>query len=141
MTDIAASLGISQLKKINKFLIKRNDIAKKYKKLLNSLPIKIQKILPGNYSSYHLFIIQFDLKNLKLTYEKIFKIFRKNKYYVNLHYAPLHLSPYFRKIGFKKGYFPVSEKYGASSISIPIYYDLKLKDQFNVVNLIKRILC
>ena len=141
MTDIAASLGISQLKKINKFLIKRNDIAKKYKKLLNSLPIKIQKILPGNYSSYHLFIIQFDLKNLKLTYEKIFKIFRKNKYYVNLHYAPLHLSPYFRKIGFKKGHFPVSEKYGASSISIPIYYDLKLKDQFNVVNLIKRILC
>ena len=141
MTDIAASLGISQLKKIKKFLIKRNDIAKKYKKLLNSLPIKIQKILPGNYSSYHLFIIQFDLKNLKLTYEKIFKIFRKNKYYVNLHYAPLHLSPYFRKIGFKKGYFPVSEKYGASSISIPIYYDLKLKDQFNVVNLIKRILC
>ena len=141
MTDIAASLGISQLKKINKFLIKRNDIAKKYKKLLNSLPIKIQKILPGNYSSYHLFIIQFDLKNLKLTYEKIFKIFRKNKYYVNLHYAPLHLSPYFRKIGFKKGYFPVSEKYGASSISIPIYYDLKLKDQFNVEKIKKRILC
>jgi UDP-4-amino-4,6-dideoxy-N-acetyl-beta-L-altrosamine transaminase len=140
MTDIAASLGISQLKKINKFLIKRNDIAKKYKKLLNNLPIKTQKILPGNYSSYHLFIIQFDLKNSKLTYDQIFKLFRKNKYYVNLHYAPLHLSPYFRKIGFKKGHFPVSEKYGASSISIPIYYDLPPKELKKFVKIIKKLI-
>ena len=124
-----------------KFLVKRNNIADRYKKLLNNLPIKIQKILPENYSSYHLFIIQFNLKNSKLSYEKIFKLFRKNKYYVNLHYMALHLSPYFKKIGFKKNNFPISERYQNNSLSIPIYFDLKLKDQLKVVNLIKKILC
>ena len=105
MNDISAAIGISQLKKIKKFLKRRNEIAKFYKKLLKDLPIKVQKILPENYSSYHLFIIQLDLNHFKFSYSKIFKLLRKKKYYVNLHYMPIHLSPYFKKIGFKIGQY------------------------------------
>ena len=137
MNDISAAIGISQLKKIKKFLKKRNEIAKFYKKLLKDLPIKVQKILPENYSSYHLFIIQLDLNHFKFSYSKIFKLLRKKKYYVNLHYMPIHLSPYFKKIGFRKGQYPVSEKYGKTALSIPIYFGLKLNEIKKFIKVLK----
>lgn len=137
MNDISAAIGISQLKKIKKFLKKRNEIAKFYKKLLKDLPVKVQKILPENYSSYHLFIIQLDLNHFKFSYNKIFKLLRKKKYYVNLHYMPIHLSPYFKKIGFRKGQYPVSEKYGKTALSIPIYFGLKLNEIKNFIKVLK----
>lgn len=137
MNDISAAIGISQLKKIKKFLKKRNEIAKFYKKLLKDLPIKVQKILPENYSSYHLFIIQLDLNHFKFSYNKIFKLLRKKKYYVNLHYMPIHLSPYFKKIGFRKGQYPVSEKYGKTALSIPIYFGLKLSQIKKFIKVLK----
>ena len=52
---------------------------------------------------------------------------------------PVHLSPYFRKIGFKKKDFPNSEKYQENSLSIPIFNDLKKKNFLQIVNLIKSI--
>ncbi len=137
MSDISAAIGISQLKKIKKFLKRRNEIAKYYKKLLKDLPIKVQKILPENYSSYHLFIIQLDLNHFKFSYNKIFKLLRKKKYYVNLHYMPIHLSPYFKKIGFRKGQYPVSEKYGKTALSIPIYFGLRLNEIKKFIKVLK----
>ena len=137
MNDISAAIGISQLKKIKKFLKRRNEIAKFYKKLLKDLPIKVQKILPENYSSYHLFIIQLDLNHFKFSYNKIFKLLRKKKYYVNLHYMPIHLSPYFKKIGFRKGQYPVSEKYGKTALSIPIYFGLRLNEIKKFIKVLK----
>ena len=72
MNEIEASLGISQLKKINSFSEKRNKLAKRYKKKMLNLPIKFQKIDEKNYSSYHLFIINL-LKNKHIKkYDKIF---------------------------------------------------------------------
>ncbi len=139
MSDISAALGISQLKSLGKFLKKRNLIAKKYNYFLKNLPIHTQKILPQNYSSYHLFIIQIDLKKSKISYNKIIKLFRKKNFFVNLHYAPVHLSPYFKKIGFKKNNFPISENYQENSLSIPIFSDLKEKTFLKIINLIKSI--
>ena len=139
MNDISAALGISQLKRINQFIKRRNKIAKLYNNLLKDIPIKTQKILPYNYSSYHLFIIQFDLKKTKLTYNQIFDLFRNNNYYVNLHYMPLHLSPYFKKLGFRKNDFPNSEEYQKKTLSLPIFYDLKKISVIKIVNLIKKI--
>jgi UDP-4-amino-4,6-dideoxy-N-acetyl-beta-L-altrosamine transaminase len=126
MNDISAALGISQLKRIKKFLIKRNLIAEKYKKKFENLSISTQLVSEEKKSSYHLFIIKFDLNRIKLSYKKIFNSLRKKKYYVNLHYRPLHLSPYFVRAGFKKNSFPVAEDFGKSALSIPIYYDLNI---------------
>jgi len=137
MNDISAALGISQISRLNFFLKQRNHIATIYKNLLKNLPIKIQKINKHNFSSYHLFVIQFDLKKTKYSYEKIFKVFRKNKFFVNLHYMPLHLNPFFRKKNFKKGNFPNAEYYGNTSLSIPIYVDMKEEKINKVFKLIK----
>ena len=140
MNELSAALGISQLKKLKKFINKRNQIAKNYIDELKNFPIQFQKIEKYNLSSYHIMIVKFDLNKLKLNYKQIFNKFRKNRIFVNLHYSALHLNPYFRRMGFKKKQFLNSEDYSKSSLSVPNYYDLKKSDFNKVIKIIKSII-
>ena len=124
MNDIQASLGISQLKRIKLFVTKRNAIAKLYEKELQNLPITFQEVDESFKSSYHLFIIKVLNKAL---HKKLFEYLRKNSIFVNLHYLPLHLHPFYKKFKFKKGDYPNSENYSERAISIPVYPNLTKK--------------
>lgn len=137
MNELSASLGLSQLSMVNKFTKERNKIAYKYRELFKNLPVRFQKIEKYNYSSYHLMVIKLDLEKFKYTYKKIFNKLRAKGYYVNLHYMPLHLSPYFQKNGFKKKKFPVSENFSEMSMSIPIYYGLHSKKIYQLYKIIQ----
>ena len=134
MNDLSAALGLSQLKKVNKFVKKRNEIAKIYFKNLKNYPIKFQLINKKIISSYHLFLILVE-KSIR---KKLFNVLRKHGYYVNIHYIPIHLQPYYKKLGFKKGMFPMAEKYYNQTLSIPIFPDFKKKDQINLIKIIKK---
>tara|TARA_Y100000590_G_scaffold86212_1_gene96533 strand:+ start:8160 stop:9329 length:1170 start_codon:yes stop_codon:yes gene_type:complete len=136
MNDIQAALGISQLKRLNNFLKKRNEIAKFYNFELKNLPLEFQKVEKGLYSTYHLFIIKLDNKYKNL-HKNFFNYLRSKNIFVNLHYLPIHLQPFYRKLGFKKKQFPVSENYSETAISIPIYPSLKKKEQIKIIKLIK----
>ena len=136
MNDIQSALGISQLKNLNIFVKKRNKIAKFYCNQLKNLPIKFQKIEKNFYSTYHLFIIKLDVK-YKYLHKKFFNYLRSKNMYVNVHYLPIHLQPFYRKFGFKKNQFSVAEEYSETAISIPIYPDLKKKEQIKIINYIK----
>ena len=135
MTDVAATMGLSQLKKLNKFVSQRNYIAKKYNKLLNKRYLHIPKIKKNLLSSFHLYVIKIK-DEYKNQHEKIFNYLRKNKINVNLHYIPVHLHPYYKKLGFKNGDFKISEKHAQTSVSIPIFPGLKLKEIVKITNLI-----
>ena len=88
------------------------------------------------YSTYHLFIIKLDVKYRHL-HKKFFKYLRSKKIYVNLHYLPIHLHPFFRKFGFKEKQFSIAEEYSKTAISIPIYPSLKKEEQLKIINYIK----
>ncbi len=134
ITDLQSVLGISQMKKINHFVNRRNKIAKFYINSLKNLNIKLQKIPKKVKSSYHLFIIRVHKK----TKIKLFDEFLKNKFLVNSHYIPIHTHPFFKKKGFKNGDFKVSENYYKETISIPIFYNLTYLDQLKVIKIIKK---
>ena len=139
MTDFAAALGISQLSRVNQFVKKRNKIASLYKKKLNNNLIEFQKIKDGNLSSYHLMVILLKKKKIKKTYNKIFNELIKNGIGVNLHYFPVHLQPYYIKhCGRLKLKF--SEQYAQRSISIPIFFDIQIKEQIKIINKINKII-
>jgi len=136
MSDIQSALGISQTTNLNIFLKKRNKIAKFYLTNLDALPISFQQVKKNFYSSYHLFIIKLD-KEYKKLHKKFFNYLRSKNIYVNLHYLPIHLHPFYRKFGFKKNQFPISEEYSKTAVSIPIYPSLKKSEQIKIINQIK----
>ena len=72
-----------------------------------------------------------------MDYGKIFKKLRSKKYYVNLHYMPVHLSQYFKKKGFNKGDFVNAEYYADTAISIPIFFHLTDKNILKIVKTVK----
>lgn len=137
MTEIRAALGLNQLKKINKFTKKRNQIASKYNKLLERLPIYTPQISNNNYSSFHLYIIRINEKNL-YSRNKIFEHLLSQSIFVNLHYIPIYKHPFYKKkYKFKLSDFPNSELYYKQAISLPIFPNLLNSDQKKIVNAIK----
>ena len=136
MTDIQAALGISQFKKITEIVEIRNELLKIYKKELVNLPIKFLNIPRNVYSSVHLCIIKLNNEQ-KDNYKYIFNYLHEKGIKVQLHYLPIHLQPYYRKMGFKEYDFPKAENYAKRSMSIPLFPGLTKKEQAYIVNNLK----
>lgn len=128
MTDIHAALGCSQLKKLEKFVEIRNNVADYYKKNIDSNFYKFQHINTNSTSSYHLFTLRTPAGYQVPLHKKLLKL----NIWVNLHYIPIYRHPYYRSLGFKIGYCQNAEKYFRTIISIPLYTKLK-KENVNFI--------
>lgn len=136
MSDINAALVLNQFKRIDKIVELRNQKLRNYIKLIKDMPIKFLDISEDVKSSVHLGIISFnDIDEKK--HREVFSSLRLNNIGVQLHYSPVHLQPFYRKLGFTKGQFPVSEKYSSSSLSLPLFPELSLNMQENIVGCLK----
>ena len=133
MNDIEAALGISQANRLKKFIYKRISLAKIYDKELTGLPI--QKPIFTKNSSWHLYVIL--LKNNN-TRQKLFEFLKKNNINCQIHYIPIHIHPFYKKIGFKKNDFPNSVDYYERCLSLPIFFDLKYSAQKKIISLIRK---
>jgi dTDP-4-amino-4,6-dideoxygalactose transaminase len=92
------------------------------------------------YSALHLYPMQIDFDSIKKTRKQVFDKLRENGVGVNVHYIPIHLHPYYKKLQFKEGDFPNSEFYYNQAITIPLFHSMTLKQQDYIVNTLKRIL-
>ena len=128
MNEIQASLGISQMNSLDKFISKRNEVSQMYIKNLKNLPLTFQKVRNEDLSAWHLFIIHLKLDQLELTRLEIYNSLREKGIGVNVHYIPVHLQPFYRNLGFKQGDYPNSESYYDGALTIPMYTKLKKKD-------------
>lgn len=133
MTDIQAALGVSQMGRIDEFIARRHEIARKYNECLAKLPITLSHQHPDAYSAYHLYVIRLKVDKIKLNHREVFEKLRAEGIGVNLHYIPVHLQPYYRKLGFKLGDFPAAEQYYTEAISLPMYYSLTPEEQDIVI--------
>ncbi len=141
LTDIQAALGISQMNKINQFILKRQQISKRYiKEFQKWKNIAFIKIPSDRTSAWHLFPIQ--LCDRLIKYKKsIVEKLHLNKIMVQVHYIPVHLHPFYRNtFGYKSGDYPHSEKYYAQEISIPIFPGLTVNQINHVVLSLKAII-
>jgi UDP-4-amino-4,6-dideoxy-N-acetyl-beta-L-altrosamine transaminase len=135
MTDIHAALGLSQMQRLEEFVAKRHDIAKRYDTLLSDLPIVTPWQHPDSYSSFHLYVIRLKLDEINKTHRQVYEALRAAGILVNLHYIPVYRQPYYEKMGFSLGYCPEAEKYYMDAISIPIYPGLIEEQQHYVTNM------
>jgi dTDP-4-amino-4,6-dideoxygalactose transaminase len=132
LNEISCALGISQLKKIKKFLSKRNKISKYYvKHLKNEKLISFQELLIGSTCANHLFPIRINFSDLKKNKSFFFKYMFNKGIKLQVHYIPLYLQPYYQK---KKKQLKLINSYNfyKEQVSLPIYYDLSY-DKINYV--------
>lgn len=137
LTDLQAALGSSQLKRLARNAARRDELAQRYDALLEALPVKRPVRLPDRQSAHHLYVVEVvDTKRRR----SVFDAMRAEGILVNVHYAPIHLQPFYRARGFAVGDFPASETYYAGAISLPLYPHLTDSDQDFVVLSLRRAL-
>ena len=140
MSDIHAALGISQLKKLNHFISRRTEIANRYNDAFMRSSIVPQLSSKNATSSYHLYAIRLKLSESKITQKEVFNALRNKGIGVNLHYIPVYRHPYFRDLGFPKGYCDEAEGYFREALSLPIFPSLTQDEQEQIIDTISDIL-
>lgn len=134
LTDFQAALGYSQLQRAEYNLVRRRIMAKKYDKAFeNSSFVRSQlnelKDSPSGHA-YHLYIIQIKDRLNLYNYLKTKGIFTQ------VHYIPTHLMPYYKKLGWKEGDFPISEEYYKYCLSLPMFPSMTDAEQEYVIDTI-----
>jgi len=137
ITDIQAALGITQLKKLDKFLARRREIVNKYNQEFKDIDgLIITEQLENTNSAWHIYVLQLKLEKLTTNRKEIFKALREKNLGVNVHYIPVYFHPYYQSLGYEKGICPKAERLYERIITIPLYP--KMTDQ-QVDEVIKRI--
>ncbi len=141
LPDINCALGISQIKRLEKFINKRTKIAKIYDELFSDNK-KFVKIKDNNniQNSYHLYPLLLNLETIKKKKDEIIKEFLKYNIKLQVHYIPVNTQPFYKKkYGFNKNNYRNSLKFFSRCISLPIYNDLNNKQLNYVTKICKKI--
>jgi UDP-4-amino-4,6-dideoxy-N-acetyl-beta-L-altrosamine transaminase len=137
MTDIQAALGLSQLQRLDEFVARRQELARRYDQLLANLPLKTPWQHPDSYSTWHLYVIRLMLSEIPLGRREVFEYMREQGIGVNVHYIPVHTQPDFQALGFKAGQYLEAEKYYQEAITLPLYPAMSNEDQDTVIGILK----
>lgn len=142
ITDFQCALGISQLKKIDKFVKKRIKISKIYERGFKNLKYCITpKVKKNVQHAFHIYPLKILFNKIKINKLNLFKKLNKKQINLQVHYIPIHLQPYYKKkYNFKKGDFPVAEDFYEKEVSLPIYYDLSKEKVKSIIKKIKYII-
>jgi UDP-4-amino-4,6-dideoxy-N-acetyl-beta-L-altrosamine transaminase len=134
ITDIQCALGISQLKKLPKFLERRREIAARYDEAfcgLDKIVTPAQR--EGTLNSWHLYVIQVKGADRKEVFDKL----RKAGIGVNVHYIPVYQHPYYQRNGYDSTHCENAENLYHNLISLPMYPALTSKEQEYVIEKVK----
>ena len=138
LSDINCALGLSQLKKINKFINYRKKVFSIYQDNLKKINyiINLPSYYQKNKPSFHLFLISVNFKSLKLNKDKLLKFFKKNNILAQYHYIPIYKFKLFNK-KINLNFFKGAEAYYKNTISLPIFFNFKFESQKFILERIK----
>jgi len=144
MTDIAASIGIHQLRKAEIFRSRREAIAKRYDEGFRGLPVRLpseKELPPGSTHSWHLYVLRLNAEQLRITRDRFIELLAERGIGASVHFIPLHLHPYWRdRYRLKPEDFPMALDLYRRCVSLPIYPGLSDEQVERVVNAVKGIL-
>ncbi|HCJ28767.1 MAG TPA: UDP-4-amino-4,6-dideoxy-N-acetyl-beta-L-altrosamine transaminase [Pseudomonas sp.] len=133
MTELQAALGFTQMERLDQYVARRHQLAHRYDDLLRELPVTTPWQHPDSYSGLHLYVIRLQLDKIQKTHRQVFEALRELGIGVNLHYIPVHIQPYYQRMGFQIGDFPEAESYYAEAISLPMFQTMSEAQQDEVV--------
>ena len=141
LTEIQAMLGYSQMKKIDKFMKKRQTIAKRYDKYLSNIKnIKISQSKNNSGSANHLYTIKIDFTKIKSSRNDLMNKLREIGIVTQVHYIPIPLHPYYKQLGYDVDNLPNTMNFYFQILSIPIYPKLSILKQFKVYKNLNKLL-
>ncbi len=134
MTDFQAALGISQLKKIDRFISRRKEIVARYNEAFEDLDgVILQKNADFSDTSNHLYVLKLDLPRMRIGRREIFDAFMAERIGVFVHYIPVYWHPYYRKLGYKKGLCPKAEELYNCMLTVPLFPAMSDEDVEDVI--------
>jgi dTDP-4-amino-4,6-dideoxygalactose transaminase len=140
MTDVAAAMGIAQLRKVEKMWQRRLDIAHKYNQAFSAMPELQIPLIPQDETSHgwHLYILRLNLERLCISRTEFIERLRVKNIGTSVHFIPLHIHPYYQKTyGYKAQDFPVAFNEYQRIISLPIYSRMSEQDIQDVIEAVK----
>ncbi len=138
ITDFQLALGLSQLKRLDIFLDRRRELAKRYSLAFQNSRLK--PLYPYNLdSAYHLFLVRYPFSNLEEKAKFFNKMSLKN-IGLQLHYIPINKQPYYKSLGYGSENTPNMDRYYVEAFSLPLYPDLSFEKQDYVISSLKETL-
>jgi UDP-4-amino-4,6-dideoxy-N-acetyl-beta-L-altrosamine transaminase len=141
ITDIQCALGLSQFKKLDRFVERRRQLAKQYDEAFAGLPnCRPAQIAGRGLSAHHLYVLRIDFDNTGLNRGELMRQLKSRQIGSQVHYIPVPAQPYYRGLGFHPDDYPNAQKYYRQALSIPLFYDLSDEKQKLIVNTLKELL-
>lgn len=141
ITDLQATLGISQLKKLDFFIKRRREIADKYNLAFQDYQyVKMPFQSYETNSSWHLYMLRLNLEMVTASRREIFEALRAENIGVHVHYIPVYWHPYYQDLGYEKGLCPNAEQWYEQALTIPLFPKMADRDVDSVVEAIKKVI-
>jgi len=140
ITDFQCALGISQMKKLDDFVLKRRQIVSEYNRAfasLNTLEPLCEK--QNRVPAWHIYVVRLRLERLQKSRRDIFDYLRSRGIGVQVHYIPVYWHPYYQDQGYTKGLCPAAEDYYERAITLPLYPSMENEEIRTVVEEVKRV--
>lgn len=139
LSDINCALGIAQLQRIKEMLKKRENVAKNYTKLFkgtNGLILPPENVV-NFVRSWFVYVIRLDNSFSATSRDKLCEYLINKGIGCGEYFPPIHLEPFYLKMGFKKGQFPITESIAQRTLALPFYNNLTLSQIRYITTLIK----
>lgn len=143
MTELQAALGLSQLSKLDSFIARRQEIAGQYHEAFEALEmeglLKRPNMNPEASSGWHLYVVQFIASAMQGRRDDMFQALREEGIGVNLHYIPVHLHPYYRRLGYEKRLCPHAEDMYENMVTLPLFPQMTNADVQDVIEAVQKV--
>jgi perosamine synthetase len=141
LTDVAAAMGVAQLRKAARMLERRAEIARRYTEAFRHLPaLETPTVLPGNQSAWQLYILRLNTDRLAIDRAKFIDELKARNIGASVHFIPLHLHPYYRETyGYRPEDFPLAYREYRRALSLPIYSKMSDQDVNDVIEAVREI--
>lgn len=138
ITDIQCALALSQLKKLDKFIARRNQLAKYYREKIKDIDFLKPAQIESNFlSSNHIFPVRINFCKLKKERNDLMIYLRQKSIFTQVHYIPIPIHPFYKKMGYHEKDFNNNMKYFNEALTLPLYYQLKNEQVDYVLDTLK----
>jgi dTDP-4-amino-4,6-dideoxygalactose transaminase len=138
MTDIAAAMGIQQLRRLKASHARRAELTARYDEALAGLPIVLPPREVGSTHAHHLYPIQLRADLLSIDRQQFIAEMTERKIGTSVHFIPVHLHPYYRdKYSYRMGEFPAAESAFANLVSLPLSTRLTDDDTDDAIDAVR----